>query len=158
AAGQGFPAPPRPRRAKNSRPGAPGGQQALDRERRRSIVTPVSEQGCPAPEETPAGNAEPAAEGGVAVGRKVRKDARPKAGGAGGLRTKPGAVDEEETILREATKYLIRKVGGHLVATGLREEQHRGGRRWLIAVTLRYPTGYEAYYGDLLYDGKDFSF
>jgi hypothetical protein len=117
----------------------------------------VSEQGCSAPDETPTGNAEPAAEGGFAVGRKVRKEARPKAGGAGGLRTKPAAIDEEN-ILREATKYLIRKVGGHLVATGLREEQHQGGRRWLIAVTLRYPTGYEAYYGDLLYDGKDFSF
>jgi hypothetical protein len=59
----------------------------------------VNEQGCSAPEETPTGDAEPAAEGGFAVGRKVRKEARPKAGGAGGLRAKPGAVLESDARL-----------------------------------------------------------
>jgi hypothetical protein len=117
----------------------------------------VSEQGYSAPEEAPNGNAEPAGGGGFAVGRRVRKGARAKAGATSGRRTNPAAIDEGN-ILREATKYLIRKVGGHLVASGLREEQHPGGRPWLITVTLRYPTGYETYYGDLLYDGKDFSF
>jgi hypothetical protein len=66
--------------------------------------------------------------------------------------------DDEEQILQAATVHLVRKHGGLLVATGLREEQGQGPRRWIITVTLRYPTGHEGYIGDLLYDGKDFSF
>jgi hypothetical protein len=91
------------------------------------------------------------------VGRQVRKEGRAKAAESRGRRPKPGAIGEEENILRESTKYLIRKVGGLLVATGLREEQHQGSRRWIITVTLRDPTGHEGYVGDLLYDGKAFS-
>jgi hypothetical protein len=39
-------------------------------------------------------------------------------------------------------------------ATRLAEEEkgNDGSRRWVIAVHLRYPTGYEGYLGDLLYD------
>ena len=69
----------------------------------------------------------------------------------------PDSTDEEEQILRAATIYLIRKVGGLFVATGLREEHDQRGRRWIITVTLRYPTGQEGYVGELLYDGKEFT-
>jgi hypothetical protein len=38
---------------------------------------------------------------------------------------------------------------------GIREDQGAdGSRRWIIAVHLRYPTGFEGYLGDLLYDGE----
>jgi hypothetical protein len=68
-------------------------------------------------------------------------------------------VDEDDTcILRKSTLYLVRTQGMLLVATGIREELHAGSKRWIIAVTLRYPTGHEGYIGDLLYDGKDFEF
>ena len=66
-------------------------------------------------------------------------------------------INEQEKILRAATIHLIRKVGGLFVATGLREEQDKAGRRWIITVTLRYPTGHEGYIGDLVYDGKSFA-
>jgi hypothetical protein len=36
----------------------------------------------------------------------------------------------------------------------MREEKGSdGSRRWIIAVNLRYPTGFEGYLGDLVYDG-----
>ena len=88
---------------------------------------------------------------------KLAKAVRTKATRATSQRKQPERIDEEERILREATIFLIHKVGGLLVATGLREERHRGARRWIITVTLRYPTGHEGYIGDLLYDGKTFS-
>jgi hypothetical protein len=69
-----------------------------------------------------------------------------------------GAINERERILRAATICLMRKVAGLLVATGLRAEQKEGSRRWIITVTLRYPTGHEGYVGDLLFDGKGFSY
>jgi hypothetical protein len=62
---------------------------------------------------------------------------------------------QDEEILRAATIHLIMKHGSLLVATGVRAE---GTRRWIITVTLRYPTGHEGYIGDLLYDGKQFAF
>jgi hypothetical protein len=65
---------------------------------------------------------------------------------------------DEESILRLATIHLLRRHGGLLVASGLREERSGGARRWIITVTLRHPTGHEGYIGDLLYDGKDFEF
>ena len=67
-------------------------------------------------------------------------------------------VDEQERILREATKHLVFHQGMFLVATGLRETRIKGLPVWIIAVTLRYPTGHEGYIGDLLYDGEEFSF
>ena len=66
--------------------------------------------------------------------------------------------EEEERILREATKHLIRHHGGLFVATALRKEQDEGVPRWIITVTLRYPTGHEGYVGDLLYNGHAFTF
>jgi hypothetical protein len=71
----------------------------------------------------------------------------------------PELNEEEERLLREATIHLMLKHGGLLVATAVREETgDAAGRRWVIAVTLRYPTGHEGYVGDLLYNGKDFVF
>lgn len=77
-------------------------------------------------------------------------------------RTKPAwpvsqltaAEKKQERILQKATIHLVTHVGGLLVATGLREE---GSRRWIIEVTLRYPTGHEGYVGEVAYDGRDFS-
>jgi len=89
--------------------------------------------------------------------RKLKKATRAKAAGATGPRKKPEILDEEEQILQAATIHLIRKVGGLFVATGLRQEENSGGRRWIVTVTLRYPTGHEGYVGDLLYDGEKFT-
>ncbi len=96
--------------------------------------------------------------------KKVSKFVRSKASSVTKRRHKPVIVDEEEVmheeeeILRAATIHLIRKHGGLLVATGLREARIKRSRVWIITVTLRYPTGHEGYVGDLLYDGKDFTF
>ena len=90
--------------------------------------------------------------------KRMQKVARTKAGHKTVPRMSPEAMNKEERILRAATIYLMRKVAGLLVATGLREEQKEGSRRWIITVTLRYPTGHEGYVGDLLFDGKGFSF
>jgi hypothetical protein len=74
-------------------------------------------------------------------------------------RSRKAEINEEEAqILREALKYLVFKHGHLLVPTGIREERDQGLRRWIIAVTLRYPTGFEGEIGDLLYDGHEFSF
>lgn len=41
---------------------------------------------------------------------------------------------------------------------GIREERIDDGKKhWIIAVHLRYPTGFEGYLGDLCYDGEGFS-
>ncbi len=71
---------------------------------------------------------------------------------------KEEVLDEEERILREATKHLVFKHGMFLVATGLCEARIKGLRVWIITVTLRYTTGHEGYIGDLLYDGEEFMF
>jgi hypothetical protein len=69
----------------------------------------------------------------------------------------PQINEEEERMLREATLYLIRNHGGLFVATALRKEQTEGSTRWVITVTLRYPSGHEGYVADLLYDGHAFA-
>src|SRR6202035_3518904 len=73
-------------------------------------------------------------------------------------RRKSDFPDWEERILRAATIHLITKHGMFLVATRVREARIKRFRIWLITVTLRYTTGHEGYVGDLLYDGKDFTF
>jgi hypothetical protein len=92
------------------------------------------------------------------MAKKVQRATRGRAARTTRPMMKPEVVNKEEQILRAATIYLMRKVAGLLVATGLREEQKEGSRRWIITVTLRYPTGHEGYVGDLLFDGKEFSF
>lgn len=67
-------------------------------------------------------------------------------------------ADKDERILNEATVHLIFKYGMFLVATGLREASVHGFRVWIITVTLRHTTGFEGYIGELLYDGKEFTF
>jgi hypothetical protein len=69
----------------------------------------------------------------------------------------PVLADQTEEILRAATIYLIRTTGGLFVATGLREEPGKDRQRWIITVTLRFPTGYEGTVGELLYDGEGFT-
>jgi hypothetical protein len=70
----------------------------------------------------------------------------------------PEITDQERQILQEALKYLVFKHGHLLVPTGIREERGQGDRRWIITVSLRYPTGFEGEIGDLLYDGREFTF
>lgn len=68
----------------------------------------------------------------------------------------PG-ISEEERILRKAQEYLLfqAKCPSLWTVAGIREETcETGSRRWVIAVHLRYPTGFEGYLGDLLYDGS----
>lgn len=90
--------------------------------------------------------------------KKLRNDGRANAARTKKARNRPEVNTEKEQILRAATIHLIMKHGGLLVATALREERDGGARRWVITVTLRYPTGHEGYVGDLLYDGKEFTF
>jgi hypothetical protein len=91
--------------------------------------------------------------------KHLKKPRRAKVSKVAGRRKRPKLSPEEERILREATLYLIRKQGGLLIATGIREEPaYREARHWILTVTLRYPTGHEGYVGDLLYDGKKFRF
>jgi hypothetical protein len=71
---------------------------------------------------------------------------------------KEEVIDEEEWILREATKYLVFNHGMFLVATGLCKSRMKGEKVWIITVTLRYTTGHEGTIGDLLFDGKNFTF
>jgi hypothetical protein len=96
-------------------------------------------------------------EGEVPVVKKAKKEIRPTTYRTSRKRNGPAVIDDEELILRAATIHLIRKVGGLFVATALRDEQAEGCGRWIITVTLRYPTGHEGYVGDLLYDGKEFT-
>jgi hypothetical protein len=91
----------------------------------------------------------------------VRRAAEPTRTGAAeaARRSRRAKInEEEERILREATKHLIRHHGGLFVATALRKQQDEGDPRWIITVTLRYPTGHEGYVGDLSYNGHAFTF
>jgi hypothetical protein len=90
--------------------------------------------------------------------KKVSQRTRGKAPATPKRRRKPEVLDEEERILREATKYLVFEHGMFLVATGIREARIKGFRVWIITVTLRYAAGDEGYIGDLLYHGDDFTF
>ena len=78
------------------------------------------------------------------------------------VRQKSGApIDQEqEHVLRKAQEYLLFEAKRPMLWTvaRIREEKAAGGsRRWIIAVHLRYPTGFEGYLGDLLYDGERFT-
>jgi hypothetical protein len=69
----------------------------------------------------------------------------------------PQTIKEEERILRKAQEYLLFEAKRPMLWTvaGIKEEKGPdGSRRWIIAVHLRYPTGFEGYLGDLLYDGR----
>jgi hypothetical protein len=69
----------------------------------------------------------------------------------------PELNEEEERILQKAQIYLLLEARRpHLwTVADIREEKTEdGSRRWIIAVNLRYTTGFEGYLGDLLYDGE----
>jgi hypothetical protein len=89
---------------------------------------------------------------------KGNKRTRSKSEAGTKRRRKSELLDENERILREATKHMVFTHGMFLVATGLREVRIRGFRAWIITVTLRYAKDDEAYVGDLLYDGQAFTF
>jgi hypothetical protein len=92
------------------------------------------------------------------MAKKVGESGRARATAVRQRPRKAEFPDEEELILREATKHLVFKHGMFLVATGVREARVKGFRIWIITVTLRYTTGHEGYIGDLLYDGESFTF
>jgi hypothetical protein len=100
--------------------------------------------------------------GGVPVATRSHEEARTKAKTAGSKRrkTEPEINLEEEEILKRAQIYLLFEARRPMLWTvaGIREERgDDGSRRWIIAVNLRYPTGFEGYLGDLLFDGTRFS-
>lgn len=88
------------------------------------------------------------------MGKKASEDPRGK---RKRLRL-PEFSDQEEKILQDALRYLVFKHGHLLVPTNIRAEPGDGSQRWIIIVTLRYPTGFEGEIGDLLYDGQEFTF
>jgi hypothetical protein len=92
------------------------------------------------------------------MAKRVNKRTRGKVSAAPKHRRKPQALDEEERILREATRHLVFEHGMFLVATGIREARIKGFRVWIITVTLRYAAGDGGYIGDLLFDGDNFTF
>jgi hypothetical protein len=97
-------------------------------------------------------------EGESSVVRRAREGTQTRAV-AGARRSRSSEIDdEEEKILREATQHLIRRHGGLFVATWIRKEVGEATPRWIITVTLRYPTGHEGDVGELLYDGHAFTF
>lgn len=63
---------------------------------------------------------------------------------------------EQQHIIHEAAYYCLRHFPMLWASGGFPEERQAqdGSRQWLIRVYLRYPTGFEGYLGDLLYDGK----
>ena len=97
-------------------------------------------------------------EGGSPVVRKAPEQTQPRTIEVARPTRDPEISPEQEQILRKALKYLVFKHGHLLVPTGIRQEQDQGSRRWIITVTLRYPTGFEGEIGDLLYDGQEFTF
>jgi hypothetical protein len=92
------------------------------------------------------------------VVKRAGQPTRTKAARVARRPRRPKINEEEERILRAAIGYLIRHHGMFLVPTDVREAQVKGIKIWIIAVTLRYPTGHEGYVGDLLYDGEEFTF
>jgi hypothetical protein len=89
--------------------------------------------------------------------KKPRREVRASATRTTTRRKRPQLNLEEERILQRAQIYLLFEAKRPMLWTvaGIREEKTDGGsRRWIIAVHLRYPTGFEGYLGDLLYDGS----
>jgi len=89
--------------------------------------------------------------------KKVTKKPRAKATGTPRRRSKREIFEEEEKILQRVQIYLLFEAKRPMFWTvaGIREEKAAdGSRRWIIAVNLRFPTGFEGYLGDLLYDGE----
>ena len=88
---------------------------------------------------------------------KAREQRRTKAAKATRREKTPELNEEEEQILKKGQIYLLFEAKRPMLWTvaGIREEKGEDGlRRWIIAVHLRYPTGFEGYLGDLLYDGE----
>jgi hypothetical protein len=88
--------------------------------------------------------------------KKLRKEAWGSAARTTTRRGKPEINQKEEQILQQAQRYLLFEAKRPMLWTvaGIREEKgDDGSRQWIIAVHLRYPTGFEGYLGDLLYDG-----
>lgn len=70
--------------------------------------------------------------------------------------SKPPLNLEEEEVLRRAQIYLLFEAKRPMLWTvaDIREDKtNDGSRRWIVAVNLRYPTGFEGYLGDLSVDG-----
>ena len=88
---------------------------------------------------------------------EARKQTRTKAVKATRPKKTPELNAEHEQILKKVQIYLLFEAKRPMLSTvaGIREEKGEdGARRWIVAVHLRYPTGFEGYLGDLLYDGE----
>jgi hypothetical protein len=96
----------------------------------------------------------------IPVATRSRGETRTKAVEPKRRQRKSEINPEEEEILKKAQIYLLFEAGRPMLWTvaGIREERaDDGSRRWIIAVNLRYPTGFAGYLGDLLYDGTRFT-
>jgi hypothetical protein len=96
----------------------------------------------------------------IPVATRSHGQARARAAASKRRKRKPEINQEEEEILKRAQIYMLFEAGRPMFWTvaGIREEKgDDGSRRWIIAVNLRYPTGFEGYLGDLLYDGMRFT-
>jgi hypothetical protein len=122
------------------------------------IVAFVSERIGKAPAPENFGRPVEGSEGGSPVVRKARQQMRPSTAEVARATGEPEIRPEEKQILRKALKHLVFKHGHLLVPTSIRQERDQGSPRWIIAVALRYPTGFEGEIGDLLYDGQEFTF
>ena len=90
---------------------------------------------------------------------KARERTSRNAGGTA-RRSRKSEISEEEQILQRAQMYLLFEAKRPMLWTvaGIKEQRGEdGARRWVIAVHLRYPTGFEGYLGDLIYDGARFT-
>ena len=84
------------------------------------------------------------------MARKPREQTRKSPSAWRGGRRRPMINEEEEAILKKAQIYLLFEAGRpHLwTVADIREEKGEdGSRRWIIAVNLRYPTGFRGISG-----------
>jgi hypothetical protein len=93
------------------------------------------------------------------VVNKAKKRTRKKVPTTAGRARRRALTEEDENIISEAATYCLHHFPMLWTTGGLPEERvgEDGSRHWIIRVYLRYPTGFDGYLGDLLYDGKQFT-
>lgn len=107
-------------------------------------------------QEPPTPRAEAIPEGRSPVIKKLSKETRKKASKTTRPKKCCDVTEEEEHIISAAATYCLLHFPMLWTTGGFPEDRQAedGSRQWLIRVYLRYPTGFEGYLGDLLYDGK----
>jgi hypothetical protein len=95
---------------------------------------------------------------GVASSVRITGQTRHRSTATTKRKTSRALTEEEQQLLIEAMSYCLHHFPMLWTTGGLPEERvgKDGVRQWIIQVHLRYPTGFDGYLGDLLYDGKQF--